>query len=167
MSEPLPQYYSETQKIFPKIQRYLNGCVVDVGCNRHKILEDAIGIDCIPYPGVSYVTHRLDDLSSIFKEVELFGQVDVLYSSHCLEHFKDDKAALIDWIKILKPMGLLILYLPDDRHYDNDSNPEHLQRYTYEGFLDIIHSLGTLQVLESGMDVGYDKYSFYVVAQKL
>src|SRR5579863_283026 len=96
-----PPYYSETQKIKPKIESYLKGTIIDIGCNRHKITEDALGVDCVPYPGVNHVilTSGLDKLST-GELAHLKGKADVVYSSHCLEHFRDDLSALKDWCQL-------------------------------------------------------------------
>lgn len=159
-----PEYYSESQKIYPKIEKYLKGLIVDIGCNQHKVVSHAIGIDHVSYPGVDYTTSDLDHLSEgVLKH--LAGNCDVVYSSHCLEHFQADVAAVMDWLKLLREGGLLILYLPDDRYYNNDSNPEHVQRYTHEKFVQFMKSL-QVEVVESGLDVGYDKYSFFIVVRK-
>ena len=164
-TEELPKYYSESEKIFPKIEKYLQGFIVDVGCNQHKVVSHAIGIDQYPHPCVDYLTSKLDHLSDGVLS-HLKGKVDVVFSSHCLEHFQGDVAALVDWLELLKPDGHLILYLPDDRYYNNDKNPEHVQRYTYEKFLFFMKSL-RVQIVDSGLDVGHDKYSFFVVAKKV
>lgn len=155
-------FTSETQKIRPIIQKHLTGLIVDIGCGHDPVTPDAFGIDCRKFPHVKHVTRNLDRLSQELPEM----RADVVYSSHCLEHFADDEAALRDWANLLKPDGLLILYLPDDRHYDNGKNPEHLQRYTYPQFLSEFLPRFELTVVESGEDFGPDRYSFYVVLRR-
>lgn len=161
-----PEYFSETQKIKPKIDKYLNGNIIDIGCGKHKITPEATGVDQVDHYGVvNYVTNHLDQLASV--RPEWVGNFDVVYSSHCLEHVKDDLVSLKEWVSLLKPGGYLILYLPDDDHYDNDSNPEHLQRYTYLQFMkDKFLQLENVIEVESGPHIGYDCYSFYVVGKK-
>jgi predicted SAM-dependent methyltransferase len=168
MSEEV-YYYSETMKIRPRIQRYLTGRVIDIGCGTDKITKEAIGVDVRPLGGsIDVITNQLDRLSSL-AHPKLFDSFDVVYSSHCLEHFADDFAALEDWYKLLKIGGVMILYLPDDRHYDNDSNPEHLHRYTLEAFVSNFKTQfdGRMEVVEADMDLGHDKYSFFVVGRKI
>lgn len=43
------------------------------------------------------------------------GQIDVVFSSHCLEHLYLDQAipALREWRRVLKPDGFLLLVCPD------------------------------------------------------
>jgi SAM-dependent methyltransferase len=43
-----------------------------------------------------------------------FGEcsLDYVFSSHCLEHIEDWRSSLVDWLKRLKPGGIIFLYLP-------------------------------------------------------
>lgn len=160
------KYISETQKIRPIIQKYLNGFIIDIGCGQDKVTPDAFGIDARKFPHTNYVTF---DLYNLHKQLRRFvGKVDVVYSSHVLEHIPDDIRAIREWSVLLKKGGYLILYLPDDRWYDNEANPEHLRSFTYPQFKRFIQrSFPYLEVVESGEHHGYDKYSFYIVAKKV
>lgn len=176
-------YYSETDKIRDILNpKYLEGKVVDIGCADHKIKPDAIGVDGRLMDGVDIALSSREGiyhLSAVhFKDIH---NCDAVFSSHCLEHLKDDYAALDDWYKIIKKGGYLILYLPDGRYYNNKENEEHFRDYTYEGFMfffqrafcgDAKDYEGNyyppyFRLIESGLDIGNDKYSFYIVAQKL
>lgn len=156
-------YKSETAKIKPRIEKYLTGSIIDIGCGNDKVASDAYGVDGRALPGVNLVVRFLNDLAK-----HLYGkQFDVVYSSHCLEHMPDDVACLRDWIEIVKPGGLLILYLPDIRFY-REQNPEHYQSYAYEEFMRKMKiNFPNIQVVDSGMDLGPEKYSFFCVFKKL
>lgn len=43
---------------------------------------------------------------------EKTGSQDFVFSSHCLEHLESPGKALAEWIRVLKPGGILYLYLP-------------------------------------------------------
>jgi SAM-dependent methyltransferase len=43
---------------------------------------------------------------------------DFVYSSHCLEHLHDAHEALINWIRVVKPGGYLIVQVPDEDLYE-------------------------------------------------
>lgn len=168
-------FYSETEKIYEKVKPYLGGTILDMGCGTHKITPDAIGIDGRQTEDAGIVTDRLSD----FPE-SMHGMADVVFSSHCLEHMLDDYGTLLEWAKLLKPKGYLILYLPDGRRYNNYMNPEHMRDYTYPQFMLFFERAFCGQgknfrgetlplhfsVIESGQDFGDDRYSFYLVAQK-
>ncbi|MFH1789668.1 MAG: class I SAM-dependent methyltransferase [bacterium] len=42
---------------------------------------------------------------------EIDNSLDYVYSSHSLEHIKDWKKALAEWARVLKPNGIIFLYL--------------------------------------------------------
>jgi hypothetical protein len=77
--------------------------------------------------------------------------------------------------------GHLVLYLPEKKYYDNYDNKEHMFNWSYEDFLFWFErsfcGVGKdykgkylpklFQLVESGLDVGEDKYSFYLIARKL
>ncbi len=56
---------------------------------------------------------------------------DFVYSSHCLEHVGDPRLALLNWWRVLKPGGHLILYVPHRDLYERRLslpsvwNPDH------------------------------------------
>lgn len=158
-------FCSETEKIRPRIIKYCNGHVLDIGCGSDKVCPEAIGLDCRDLPGVNMLTKDLNKISK--SHPDFVGYFDCVYSSHCLEHFEDDIGAIRDWLRLLKIGGFLVLYLPDDLHYDNDSNPEHLHRYKLKEFVnEFMKQFEEIEVIEGGPDIGEDRYSFFVVAQK-
>ncbi len=170
------QYYTETEKIREKVMPYLlDKTVCDIGCAADKICEWAFGIDGRQMEGVDFVTSNLYDLIGQLK----FKRFDVVYSSHCLEHMPDIYGAIVAWEKIIEPGGMLILYLPDANHYSHEGNPEHLQYTEYKSFMFWFRRVfcgegkdftgkniePIFEVVESGMDVGSDRYSFYCIAK--
>lgn len=170
------QYHCESDKIRPKIQKYLSGTIIDIGCAAHKITPDAIGVDGYAAEGVNVITTDLYNLSS---HPDL-PKADVVFSSHCLEHLTNDTAALQDWAKLLKHRGFLILYLPSAEKYNNANNEFHFREYTLNSFLFYFKRVfcgegveynkriePIFEVIEAGNDFGYDKYSLYLIAQKL
>ena len=40
------------------------------------------------------------------------GSLDFVFSSHCLEHIEDWRSALAEWVRKVKPGGIIFLYLP-------------------------------------------------------
>jgi SAM-dependent methyltransferase len=169
-------YHSETEKIRPRVQKYLNGVVYDIGCGHDKISPDAVGFDGRPVFTGGTVQEGLTEFPD-----NLTATADVVYSSHCLEHMENDHATLTAWAKLLKPGGYLILYLPDGDHYDNHANLEHMRDYNYRTFMLFFRRAfcgegknfrgenlpRKFELCEDGLDVGDDKYSFYLVAKKV
>ncbi|TRZ97253.1 MAG: methyltransferase domain-containing protein [Rhodocyclaceae bacterium] len=48
---------------------------------------------------------------------------DFVHSSHCLEHMRDIREALRQWIRIVKPGGYLVITVPDEDLYEQGSWP--------------------------------------------
>jgi len=45
------------------------------------------------------------------------GVLDFVYSSHLLEDYPDTEAVLREWLRVLKPLGNLIIFCPDEQVY--------------------------------------------------
>jgi len=71
--------------------------------------EKFVNIDALPAPHIHYI-RSLDNLSPFKDET-----VDLIYASHCLEHFSHRKipSILEEWFRVLKPGGVLRLSVPD------------------------------------------------------
>jgi predicted SAM-dependent methyltransferase len=91
---------------YPKLE---NGAIyLHLGCgdiNHPKF----VNIDGRPAPHIHYV-QSLDNLSQFSNE-----SVDLIYASHCLEHFPHAKVpeVLEEWHRVLKTGGILRLSVPD------------------------------------------------------
>jgi SAM-dependent methyltransferase len=48
---------------------------------------------------------------------------DFLVSSHCLEHINDPREALLNWIRIVKEGGYLVITVPDEDMYEGGVFP--------------------------------------------
>lgn len=157
--------------------KYLTGRVLDIGCYDCKVVPTAFGVDGRKANGVDLVTDNLYTLPE-----QRIGFFDCVFSSHCLEHLRDDYYALKSWSKLIKPDGYLILYLPDGRRYSNEGNMEHMRDYNYYNFMfwfrrcfcgegkdfrgDNFRPI--FKLIESGEDPHEeDLYSFYLVAKKI
>lgn len=82
--------------------------LVNLGCGRSN---DArfVNVDGYPRHHVHHI-HRIDRLP-FFAD----ASVDLLYASHCLEHFsyRDTARVLAEWVRVLRPGGRLRLAVPD------------------------------------------------------
>lgn len=175
-------YSSEAAKVrdMPHVMKYVVGSIIDLGCGPDKVTPEAFGVDGRDLPGVDYITDSMihDIVSPLAMRV---GKVDTVFSSHFLEHLRDQFWALINWRELLKDGGHLVLYLPDGRHYDNKENLEHMIDMNYDDFMFWFkrsfcgegkdfkgnHLPKLFELVDSGMDVGEDRYSFYLIAKKV
>lgn len=114
------KYISETSKVRPLVIGYCNGKGCDIGFGGDKIKkENCLGID-FAQPYAATGVDKVDIICDVMKEkipVE-DNTFDYVYTSHLIEDFGDTKTALIEFIRILKNSGNLILVFPDQRKYE-------------------------------------------------
>jgi len=94
----------ETSKAYSRRKRdgffdLLRGRGIDIGCG-----DDPVTSDCVQWDKAQ------EDAQEMFGVLE--ESFDWVYSSHCLEHLVDVQAALRRWWTLIKPGGLLILFVP-------------------------------------------------------
>jgi len=51
------------------------------------------------------------------------GEYDFVHSSHCLEHIVDPQEALVNWFRVVRPGGHLIITVPDEDLYEQGVFP--------------------------------------------
>ncbi len=110
--------------------KYLSGgAILDIGYKGYErdvlsIVPQAIGID-FDYPGYDGETLPFAGASQ-----------DAIYSSHCLEHVNDARAAIREWFRVLKIGGFLVICVPHQYLYEkrlalpSQWNPDHRRFYT-------------------------------------
>jgi predicted SAM-dependent methyltransferase len=106
---------SETSKCRERLLPFCVGYGIDLGFGGDPINESAIRMDLpTPYTNVGKYPVQLggaaDDLKW-FKD----NTLDYVYSSHLLEDFINTKEVLIEWIRVLKTGGKLIIFCPDEQ----------------------------------------------------
>lgn len=127
---------------FKAIEKYLMGKGIDVGCGTNRLSEDVLSIDNQPNKEYAHadVVHDCKDLDIKnpfeFKGVGYNfsdGELDFIFSSHCLEDFENIEGVFKNWWRKLKINGLMILLLPDMepckcKLCDNDSAIEYRKK---------------------------------------
>jgi len=88
------------------IKQYLSGKVIDIGAGDSLVCVGAENFD-----------QKDGDANHITKYREL-NAYDTVHSSHCLEHMHEPEKALLEWWKLLKPSGYLVLVVPDEDLYE-------------------------------------------------
>lgn len=83
----------------------------------HIAPEDSFISRLSRVPGLEYVTADLFDPRAMVKldicNIDLpDNSFDVLYCSHVLEHVPDDRKALSEFLRILKPGGIAVIMVP-------------------------------------------------------
>lgn len=88
------------------IEKYLRGRVIDIGSGNDLVCPNAEGFD-LEDGNANYITR--------FRQENTY---DTVHSSHCLEHMHNPKWSLLEWWKLIKPGGYLILVVPDEDLYE-------------------------------------------------
>jgi SAM-dependent methyltransferase len=151
-----PKYQTQgfaAKFIFPFAKEVCFGKGYDIGCNREEWkLPNAIGIDPL--------------ISGNLNATNLpTGEVDYIFSSHCLEHLDRWVDVLDYWYLHLKTGGTLFLYLPDksQEYWLPWNNRKHVQFFTPDIIRKYLTDKGYKNVFVSGVDLNN---SFAAMAEK-
>lgn len=152
---------SKTRALWgPREQSILTGRGIDIGCGPDPVTPDVCRFD-----------QDQGDANCITRYVH--EQFDFVYSSHCLEHMRDPRAALREWWQLVRPGGHLFFIVPDEDLYEQGVfpsrfNPDHKATFTISkarswspvsfNVLDLARELpgGEIVSLEL-QDAGYDR----------
>jgi SAM-dependent methyltransferase len=108
---------SETSKCRDYLTPFCSGAGLDIGYGGDPIVPTAICLD-LPerYARYNdYPQHLHGNAQSLYWFTD--ECLDYVYSSHVLEDFEDTRAVLDEWLRVIRPGGHLILYLPDEQTY--------------------------------------------------
>lgn len=111
--------------------RYFVGDGIDIGAG-----DDPLSDYAEFFPQVKSIRPwDLNDGDAQFMHGVKDETYDFIHSSHCLEHVRDPKETLGNWIRICKPTGHLVLVVPDEDLYEQGVFPStfngaHLWTYT-------------------------------------
>jgi len=110
---------------------------------------------------------ELKHCHNVFEAMDLpVGQVDYIFSSHCLEHIREPWHEVIRyWWDHLKPGGVLFLYLPHFEmvYWRPWNNTKHVHVLDQLAIGKFIETLDYKTVINMGKDLNH---SFFVFADK-
>lgn len=150
--------FLETSKVREEVLPYFEGDNgIDVGCRRDPLKPECVAFDKEELPEV---THVGDARKLPFED----ARFSWLWSSHCLEDIADTEAALREWARVVKPGGVIGLYVPHPMLY-RGFNEDHVHAgFTPEDLEEILRGFGC-SILLSRIDDGLDRYSTLVIAR--
>lgn len=160
----------EAGKVKYEIVPYTRGRGLDLGCGPRKAFPHFIGVDSCKDTELFGVPIKPDIRVDDCADLSLFGDasMDFVFSSHLLEHIEDYVGALREWMRVIKPGGHLVLYLPHRDLYPNigdpNGNPDHKHDLTERDVLEAMRATGTAWTLlvQEKRDQGRE-YSFLMV----
>jgi SAM-dependent methyltransferase len=132
-------------RLMRKIDKKAN--ILEVGCSGGCLIKDMkdygfervsgvdiskAAIEVCEEKGIKSVYLR-DGIKTGFND----SQFDVVISSDVLEHIQDEVSALREWNRILKPGGILILFVPAFSFLwgEHDDANNHYRRYAKQGLI--------------------------------
>ena len=118
-----------------------------------------------PFPGARTIEDHMEE--NAYKIQEQDGSIDFIFSSHTLEHLAQWKDALREWHRILKPGGVMFLYLPHAacEMWEKGINPQHVWTPTSEIICQTVREELSMTVEQStSLPDGF--LSFIVVVKK-
>jgi len=106
-----------------------------IGFNVYGIDRSKIAINLCKKRGLKNV-FAMDGTKTRFGDAEF----DAVIASDVLEHIKDERAAMNDWRRILKPRGILIIFVPAFKLLwsEHDENNRHYRRYSKDYLIGIL-----------------------------
>lgn len=159
-------FTSETAKARERLAQYCRGNGLDLGFGGDPIVPWAITID-----RKKDIRGNIDgDATKLcwFQD----NAFDFVYSSHLLEDFKETEPVLREWLRVIKPGGLLVLYLPNEQIYKahciktgQPYNTHHSQpEFSLEFLKKIFQRIGGTTIVHDNPHT--EIYSFEIVVRK-
>lgn len=111
-------YESETSRYRLLTVRYCQGCGVDIASQGDPVVPWAINFE-LPEAEFSHYNsgHKPRGPIQLSGDARALpfnnDSMDFVYSSHLLEDFADWQPLLIEWVRVLRPGGRLIVLLPE------------------------------------------------------
>ncbi len=170
--------------------RYLRGDGVEIGALYNPLrVPSAARVRYVDHAGLDelqkiYPEHDWVMAPDVIDEGERLGKfadesLDFVIANHMLEHVEDPIEALHNFLRVLRPGGILFLTLPDARHTfdgrrtrttiehllrDHDEGPQVSRREHYEDIARIIDCVPEEQVAERADEIAADpaRHHFHV-----
>ncbi len=129
-------------------ERWMVGKGLDVGCGRDMINKAL-------WPKITEVDPYDIEFghtdAQFLKEIEN-DKYDFVHSSHCLEHVKNPRAALGNWLRVVKPGGFVVVTIPEELLYESGCwpssfNADHKHSFTLRSAPVIPSSINVMQLL--------------------
>lgn len=165
---------NESSKIKWEIVQYTRGRGLDLGCGIEKLYPHFIGVDNKKDEALFGHPIRADITVQTAERLEFFAtqSLDFCLSSHLLEHIEPERVTgcLREWMRVIKPKGYLVLYLPDEDEYpkvgEEGANPDHKWNVNYDRLMQYMRGAGSWDLIDFQKRNEEREYSLYFVFRK-
>lgn len=163
---------NEAAKVKWDIVPFTRGTGLDLGCGPSKAFPHFIGVDSCKDTELFGIEMEPDVVVDDCAVLDYCDQsMDFVFSSHLLEHIDDYESALIEWWRVIKTGGHLVLYLPHADLYprigEPGSNPDHRHDFIPSDIVSVMNTLGGWDLKVREVRDGGCEYSFLLVFEKL
>lgn len=162
---------NESSKCRWDIVPYTRGKGLEIGCGIGKAFPHFTGVDS-GRDAKLFGAQITADIKADAADLSQFADcgMDFVFSSHTLEHIEDHLRALLEWWRVIKVGGHLVLYLPHADFYprkgEPDANPDHCHDFLPNDIIEAMHAIGEWDlVVNEARDAG-DEYSLLQVYEK-
>ena len=167
---------NEAAKIAWELPKWTRGRGLDIGAGMYRTYPHFITVDNnIDAQLFGHQMPRPDVLVADGGDLDVFASesMDFIFSSHMREHVPPENLVktLREWLRVIKPKGYLVLYLPDADEYpkvgEPGANPDHKWDVTYNEVLRLMHLAGTFDLMDYQKRNEGQEYSLFFVFQKV
>lgn len=160
---------NEIYKIGPLLVPYTRGKGLDLGAGEGRVFPHFVTVDS----GKDYGGRKVADVLAECDDLNQWAdaKLDFVVSSHLLEHIVDYRAALKEWMRVIKVGGHLCLYLPHRDLYPRigqpGSNPDHKHDFCNADILAAMQEVAPdWTLVEDEVRGEDDEYSFFQVYRR-
>jgi predicted SAM-dependent methyltransferase/ADP-heptose:LPS heptosyltransferase len=167
---------NEAAKIKWEIVKWTRGRGLDIGAGMHRTFNHFITVDNnIDAQLFGHPLPRPDLFVNDAGSLDMLGNecMDFVFSSHMLEHVEEKRLVKVlkEWLRVIKPDGYLVLYLPDADEYpkvgEEGANPDHKWNVTYNAVMKLMAHAGPHDLMDFQKRSEDQEYSLYFVFQKV
>jgi len=173
---------NEARKVCWELVKWTRGKGLDIGCGPGKTFPHWIGVDNCIDEMLFGIKCNPDIRIESAEKLDMFASasMDFCFSSHLLEHVPPERVTdtLKEWMRLIKPKGYLVLYLPDEDEYpkcneesrgitesSKGCNPDHKWNVNYQRVVDFMP--GSWDLVDFQKRNGDKEYSLLFVFQKV
>ena len=154
-------------KLYPNYMKQGNAAsfIVDVAASHCVGAGIDVGAGKWPVFGARAVEDN--ETENAYKIAEKDGALDYVFSSHLLEHLERPVEALKEWSRVVRPGGVIFLYVPHPvcEMWDKEILDFHIWNPSPHDLSLLVHSCDELEIVEQSKRP--DSYmSQYIIARK-
>ena len=169
-------YLYRSYRLYPRINSYLCGNVLDIGCGIGDFLKyraETVGVDVNPetvkYCQQQKLDARVMEIDQLPFESSVF---DGVMMDNVLEHIEEPEPILKEVRRVLVEGGKFVVGVPGSKGYASD--PDHKIFYSKEKLIITLSKAGFVEVGIVGMPLDFDwlddkisQYCLYGVFRKI